>query len=427
MFVVDKEGIANMFAAYKNINTKEKISINDAVKGEEYFCPGCKKRLFVVTPKYKRAYFSHYKNESCIDYWKYDDTEWSDRMKSRFNINDVETPVEINKELHHIDINIKNRLAIMLQTGTIHASTLREKTGFILGTGYKVLWLFNFEEMYKAGKITENYWNKNMTWNVPSRMFEGYEDNPKVYIALEIKDDERDSNIAGFAMLERIDELYDSKTIFVKRWLTRDQFVQYYNDIADGKDPEEPYRIIEEQQRKELEARRAAEQKAYEERMAAQRKAAEERRLQQLKEEEEKQRREEEEKRIRQEKYLEFIAEQERKRKEEAEQREKEIAERRAKQLEREKEQKAIREMEEALQLLECKHTIVELWNEYNPRQFITVSNKYGAVYRIDRNPSEQLARYGRIYGEPKGDRLGAPSEVIADANEPIWKKNHAM
>lgn len=95
--------------------------------------------------------------------------------------------------------------------------------------------------------------------------------------------------------------------------------------------------------------------------------------------------------------------------------------------LEREKEQKAIREKEEALRLLECKHTIVELWNEYNPRQFITVSNKYGSVYRIDRNPFEQLARYGRIYGEPKGDRLGAPSEVVIDANEPIWKKNYAI
>lgn len=405
-----------MFAAYKDIRTKEKISINDAVKGEEYFCPGCKKKLFVVTPKQKKAYFCHYRNESCIDYWKYDDSEWSDRMKSRFNINDVETTVEINKELHHIDINVKNRLAIMLQTGTIHASTLKEKTEFILEAGYKVLWLFNFEELHEAGKIRENYWNRNMTWNVPSKMFEGYQENPKVHIALEIKDDESDSNIAGFATLERVDELYDSKTIYVKRWLTRDQFIQYYNDIADGKDPEEPYRIIEEQQRKERE-----------ERLAAQMKAAEERRQQQLMEEEERRKRYEEQQRLEQEARRKRQEEIEKQRQEETARKKKENADRLAKQLEKEKEAKAIREKEEEKQLLECKHTIVELWDEYHPKQFLTVSNKYGFVYRIDRNPSDQMFRYGRIYGEPKGDRLGQPSEVIVDANEPIWKKNYAL
>ena len=416
-----------MFAAYKNISTKEKISINDAVKGEEYFCPGCKKRLFVVTPEHKRAYFCHYRNESCIDYWKYDDTEWSDRMKSRFNINDVETPVEINKELHHIDINVKNRLAIMLQTGTIHAATLKEKTEFILATGYKVLWLFNFEELYKTGKITENYWNKNIAWNVPSKMFEGYQDNPRVYIALEVKDDEKDSNTVGFAVLEIADELYESKTIYVKRWLTREQFIQYYNDIADGNDPEEPYRIIEEQQRKEQEERRAAEQKAYEERLSAQRKAYEERRQKEMLEAEAKRQREEEEKRLQLEKYQAFIAEQKRLKEEATERKAKEQEERRAKQLAREQEQKVLREKEEELQLLECKHTIVELWNEYQPKQFITVKNKYGYVYRIDRNPLEQLSKYGRIYGEPKGDRLGEPSEFVVDANDPIWKKNYSI
>ena len=106
-----------------------------------------------------------------------------------------------------------------------------------------------------------------------------------------------------------------------------------------------------------------------------------------------KRQREEEEKRLQLEKYQAFIAEQKRLKEEATERKAKEQEERRAKQLAREQEQKVLREKEEELQLLECKHTIVELWNEYQPKQFITVKNKYGYVYRIDRNPLEQLSK----------------------------------
>ena len=264
-----------MYSAY-DIEFK-KISINDAVAGQTYFCPTCKKKLFVRVGERKRPHFCHYRNESCIDYWKYDESEWSDKWKSSFSNDEV----EIVHYEHHIDIEVKNNLGIMFSSTSMHRDTFIEKTNYMLSNINNAMWLFNLTDLYKKGIIDPK--RDRVIWRNIWKMFSDYpyvDRNVWIVIEIAVK------GISWFGILKDIDRSYDEKTLYIRRWHKEEQFRQYFNDIADKKDPEEPYVEEEERQRK---LKEEADEKARVEREKQE--TAEKRRLEEL----ERQRKEERE------------------------------------------------------------------------------------------------------------------------------------
>ncbi len=228
-----------MFSAYDNQNNK--ISINDAVAGEFYICPTCKKRLYVKAGGRKKPHFCHYRNESCIDYWKYDESDWSNKWKSSFSNEEV----EIIHHEHHIDIEVKNNLGIMFSSSSMHWETFIEKTDYMLRNINNAMWLFNLTDLYKKGTIEPK--RNCIIWRGIWKMFYDYQylENA-VWIVIEIAV----KGVSWFGILKDLDRSYNDKTLYVLRWLKEDQFRRYFNDIADKKDPELPYKVEEERQRK---------------------------------------------------------------------------------------------------------------------------------------------------------------------------------
>ncbi len=228
-----------MYSAYND--QLKKISINDAVSGQTYLCPACRKKLFVKTGERKRPHFCHYPGESCIDYWHYDESEWSDKWKSSFSNDEV----EIVHHEHHIDIEVKNNLGIMFSSSSMHRDTFIEKTDYMLDNINNAMWLFNLTDLYEKG--IRNPGRYSVIWRNIWKMFSDYQySNRNVWIIIEINV----KNVRWFGILKDIHRSYDEKTLYIRRWLKEEQFRKYFNDIADKKDPEQPYVEEEERQRK---------------------------------------------------------------------------------------------------------------------------------------------------------------------------------
>ena len=228
-----------MYSAYNE--QLSKISINDAVSGQTYLCPTCRKKLFVKTGERKRPHFCHYPGESCIDYWHYDETEWSEKWKGSFSNEEVEI---IHYE-HHIDIEVKNNLGIMFSSSSMHRDTFIEKTNYMLGNINNAMWLFNLTDLYENRTIDPRRYH--VRWRNIWKMFSEYlYSDSDVWIVIEISV----NNVRWFGVLKDIERSYTDKTLYIRRWLKEEQFRKYFNDIADKKDPEQPYLEEEERQRK---------------------------------------------------------------------------------------------------------------------------------------------------------------------------------
>ena len=226
---------------FANDEQSRKISINNAVTGQTYSCPICKKKLFVKTGERKKPHFCHYPGESCIDYWHYDESEWSNKWKSNFSNDEVEI---IHYE-HHIDIEVKNNLGIMFSSTSMHRDTFIEKTNYMLSNINNAMWLFNLTDLYENGTVDPK--RDHVKWRNIWKMFSDYTyENRNVWIVIEIKV----NNVSWFGILKDIDRSYNDKTLYIRRWLKEEQFKKYFNDIADKKDPEQPYVEEEERQRK---------------------------------------------------------------------------------------------------------------------------------------------------------------------------------
>ena len=264
---------------------KVEIFASNSVEGTVYTCPFCGNKLF---RKHNNSiwYFSHYKNESCIDYSELDNTEWANNFKNQFEAKDTDFVVDIEHQKHLVDVNVKNRLAIMFSSKRIHREIFEERSENALYQFPKLMWVFEMKSLIADGKMfADDY--KNLVWRIPYKLFEGYSYGDEVTIVAELYNPKDEKEIV-YAVFDEPQNIYDDRLIKVRRWLTKDQFNKYFNDIGNGLNPEAPYleqeRIEREReaeyQRKlaeQEEQKRKAQQEA-ERLLELQRQAAEERR-----------------------------------------------------------------------------------------------------------------------------------------------------
>ena len=122
-----------------------RVFIEDAVKGTEYFCPVCGRRV-IIKAKESLAmaqHFAHKKGEGCPDKWKYDEkSEWHRAWQDRFPKECRERVVENNGVKHRADVLI-NGTVIEFQHSHITAKEIAERNKFYTESGCKVVWVFD--------------------------------------------------------------------------------------------------------------------------------------------------------------------------------------------------------------------------------------------------------------------------------------------
>lgn len=177
------------FALDKNDN---RIGINDAIKGEKYFCPICNGELVVKDGKINAKHFAHL--SSCVDSWHYDLSEWHLKMQSFFPKENREVVVFGNGKHHRADILI-DKTVIEFQHSPISAEEYKERTDFFLSLGYRIAWVFDVDDQWKNKKLFfYSQQNDNLiTWLNPLRFFsvgpQVYDNNKNFSVWLYWEDD----------------------------------------------------------------------------------------------------------------------------------------------------------------------------------------------------------------------------------------------
>lgn len=130
-----------------------KVLIENAVEGVEYFCPVCGRGV-IIKAKGSLAvaqHFAHKKGESCPDKWRYDMSEWHRTWQNWFPKECQEVVVENNGVKHRADVLI-NGTVIEFQHSSITAEEIAERNKFYAECGYKIVWVFDAE-----GKIKNEF------------------------------------------------------------------------------------------------------------------------------------------------------------------------------------------------------------------------------------------------------------------------------
>lgn len=163
------------FANDKNGN---RISAEEAIIGEAYYCPTCNTELILKPGMERRAHFAH--KTACSDKWHYEMSEWHQRMQGYFLPQYREVVVEYNGEKHRADVLIPDRhggksLVIEFQHSNMSRDEFFERNVFYKSAGYDIIWVFDINN-----HVTEKFLSNtddyiyNFKWNCPYACLKDY-------------------------------------------------------------------------------------------------------------------------------------------------------------------------------------------------------------------------------------------------------------
>ena len=174
-----------MFIAKDSDN--KRIYIDEADKNSQYYCPICGEGVIQRRGNTNAHHFAHRKNNEC-DNWKYDMSEWHKNWQSMFPVENREVVIEHNGEKHRADILI-GRTVIEFQHSRMSKEEFKKRNEFYVNAEYELVWLFDFTEEYRSGKIAVNKREYSYKWSYHWHIFEDFIPNDKVKVFLQFSSD----------------------------------------------------------------------------------------------------------------------------------------------------------------------------------------------------------------------------------------------
>lgn len=132
-----------MFIA--NDSKGNRVNIQDAIKGNLYFCPICKAPLVVKDGQINAKHFAHSIGTLCYDSWSHDMSEWHSNWQMKFPIENREIVLKNKNAIHRADIIIDNTV-IEFQHSPIKKEEIDERNKFFTDLNYNVVWVFDADE-----------------------------------------------------------------------------------------------------------------------------------------------------------------------------------------------------------------------------------------------------------------------------------------
>ena len=122
------------------------VHAEEAIVGEQYFCPTCKSELILKAGTEKQKHFAH--KSVCPDNWHYDMSEWHLHMQSYFPKEMREKVITLNGVSHRADVIIPSinnfaEIVFEFQHSPISYKEFEERNKFYTDAGYVVLWIFD--------------------------------------------------------------------------------------------------------------------------------------------------------------------------------------------------------------------------------------------------------------------------------------------
>lgn len=137
-----------MFIAFDE--NKERTSIENATRPNQYFCPICGEPLIIRAEKSlaRRKHFAHKSGTNCTDDWSHDMSEWHLSWQEKFPEECREVVVEKDGVKHRADVLINN-IVIEFQHSPITSEEIARRNMFYLSCGHPVVWVFDAEGQIK--------------------------------------------------------------------------------------------------------------------------------------------------------------------------------------------------------------------------------------------------------------------------------------
>ena len=223
-----------MFIA--NDKNRERISIENAIIGEEYFCPICNAPLTIKAKNSEAvsAHFAHKKGTECLDTWSHDMSEWHREWQEKFPEQCREVVVEKEGIKHRADVLINNTV-IEFQHSPITSEEIFARNKFYLSCGYRVVWVFDATD-----KIRNEYSNSidpmrcrpsDLCWKRAKQQFSAqFQKNVQVYLQYPTTISTKEHEGRKFDILLLLKEI-DSKhfTFFPTAiYILQDNFLREY-------------------------------------------------------------------------------------------------------------------------------------------------------------------------------------------------------
>lgn len=176
-----------MFFAKDKYN--KRVYIGEAINNENYFCPICEEKLILKNlGTIKAHHFAHPSKSVCLDSWHYDMSEWHIAWQNGFPREYQEIIRSFGNQKHRADVLIESKKAVFeFQHSPLSLEEFEKRNRFYSSLGYKVIWIFDAEEQYKNGQV-ENYKTNLWYWKHPKHTFDLFNpknENIEIYLQLD--------------------------------------------------------------------------------------------------------------------------------------------------------------------------------------------------------------------------------------------------
>lgn len=205
---------------------QKRISIQDAVQGDTFFCPVCLEKMFVKSGTERARHFSHFPNCECNDIWngQYDMSDWHYEWQNQFPSENQEVVVQCDDIRHRADV-LTDRTVVEFQHSPLSSGKFNDRNVFYHGNiGYKVVWLYDMQKDYEQELITESTENQ-FAWSKPRSTFRKYNLRAgEIDLFFQIADE-------GECILHI--QAFTNEGFLIKRKYTKDAFLAYVG-LHDG-------------------------------------------------------------------------------------------------------------------------------------------------------------------------------------------------
>lgn len=127
----------------------KKIAVEDAKKGEEYFCQICSGKLRIKDGQINAKHFAHISLQDCDDFTS-DMSEWHREWQAQFPLKNREVVIEYEGEKHRADV-LACGYVIEFQHSHISCEEFNRRNEFYTKAGKKVVWVFDV--IYEASYV----------------------------------------------------------------------------------------------------------------------------------------------------------------------------------------------------------------------------------------------------------------------------------
>lgn len=169
-------------------NGKE-VFIEEAINGEEYYCPCCGGILIPKLGEINVHHFAHKNLMDCDDFTQ-DMSEWHIQWQKLFPLRNREVPIEWNGEKHRADV-LACGYVIEFQHSPISSKEFIRRNDFYTKAGKHLIWVFDFRDEYNIEYLEANDSGDLWSWKYAKRFMRDFipQWNNNITIFFQLNDD----------------------------------------------------------------------------------------------------------------------------------------------------------------------------------------------------------------------------------------------